>query len=275
MSQFRPSEVGGLRAELIRCTESHQTISDSAEPPRIRLMILDQFGLFRVSLSRLLASEPGVEIAGECGTPADAMALLERSSVDLVLLDMEQGVDFILAAQEAGYRGRFLVFSGALDVRRAALALKMGASGMFLKSEAPSLLLHAIWLVTQGEIWIDPKVVHALATELIDRYPKLNAPMSDSSHLPERERLVLSGIVAGHSNRKIGEDMGLSESSVKNVVQRLFSRAGVKTRSQLVRLAIEGTLGAEERKIGEQPEVSNPLAEREAQSHLDPGTRID
>lgn len=266
MSQFVPTEVAGFRPEATRCAESRPAMSEPLEQPRIRLMILDQFGLFRVSLSRLLASEPGIEIAGECGTPAEAMTVLGGSTVDLVLLDLEQGVDFISAAREAGYRGHFLVISSAADVRTSALALKLGASGIFLKSEAPSLLTHAIRLVAQGEMWVDPKILHSLATEVIERYPRLETSVSGSSQLPERERRVLSGIVAGHSNRKIGEDLGLSESSVKNVVQRLFSRAGVKTRSQLVRLALEGTLGAEERKIGEHSEVSNPVVEQESQS---------
>ncbi len=240
-------------------------MSDSFEP-RIRMMILDQFGLFRVSLSRLLGSEPGVEIAGECGTPAEALAVLADSKVDLVLVDLEQGIDFISATREAGYTGRFLVMSGTLDLCKSALALKLGASGIFLKSEAPSLLMHAIRLVAQGELWIDPKVVHSLATEVIERYPRLEAPMSGSSQLPERERRVLSGIVAGHSNRKIGAEMGLSESSVKNVVQRLFSRAGVKTRSQLVRLAVQGTLGSEQR-AREHSEASSSLVEQDGQTH--------
>ena len=77
-----------------------------------------------------------------------------------------------------------------------------------------------------------------LADQLSDHQPH-----SYETTLPERERQVLLGILAGLTNRKIGENLGLSESSVKNVVQRLFSKAGVKTRTQLVRVALEGSLG--------------------------------
>jgi DNA-binding CsgD family transcriptional regulator len=62
--------------------------------------------------------------------------------------------------------------------------------------------------------------------------------------LSERERRVLLGILSGLTNRRIGTNLGISESSVKNVVQRLFDKAGVKSRGQLVRAALEGSLGA-------------------------------
>ena len=58
--------------------------------------------------------------------------------------------------------------------------------------------------------------------------------------------------VNGLTNKKIGTNMGLSESSVKNIVQRLFGKAGVKTRSQLVRVALEGSLGTTRQLISRQ-----------------------
>lgn len=215
----------------------------------IRLVLLDELGLFRASLSRFLASQPGFEVAAECGSAAETLEILKNSAVDLVLLDFEIGAehgnDFICAARQAGYKGRFLIVAGALDIRKSAIALKLGASGIFLKSEAPDRLLHAIRVIANGEVWVDQKIIQLLADQFIDRYCHPRDQRSDKD-LDERERNVLLGIVGGLSNRKIGENMGLSESSVKNVVQRLFSKSGVKTRSQLVRMALEGSLGAPE-----------------------------
>ncbi len=223
-------------------------MNEPRENHPIRLVILDQFGLFRVSLGRLLASQPGFEVAGECGTTAEVLEVLARRPIDLILLDFdvctEAGGDFISAAREIGYQGRFLIVAGSLDARKSALALKLGASGIFLKSEAPDRLLHAIRSVAEGEVWLDQKVVNLLAEELVDRHPGL-PDRFPAGPLDDRERQVLTGIVGGFSNRKIGEKIGLSESSVKNVVQRLFSKTGVKTRSQLVRIALEGSLGGQ------------------------------
>jgi DNA-binding NarL/FixJ family response regulator len=224
----------------------NDSLSQAPVENRIRLLLLDDHVLFRASLARYLASEKDLEIGGECTTFAQALDLLGASAIDLVLLDFELGPhhasDFISAARQAGYPGRFLLVAGAADARAAAVALKLGASGIFLKSESPERLVHAIRLVAAGEVWVDPKVIQMLAEQLVDRYE----PLGDQGLAgiqEDRERSVLLGILGGLTNKKIGVNMGLSESSVKNIVQRLFGKAGVKTRSQLVRAALEGSLG--------------------------------
>lgn len=217
-------------------------------PPvkRIRLVLLDDHVLFRASLSRVLALEPGFEVAGECGTPAEALDILKAAPADVILLDFKalgtDGNDFMSVARQAGYHGRFLIVAGTLDARRSALALKQGAAGIFLKSETLDRLVQAIKLVANDELWIEQKVVQLLAGQLIDQYPQLEGPTSGKP-LNDRERNVLLGILGGLTNKRIGDKMGLSESCIKNIVQRLFGKAGVKTRGQLVRVALEGSLG--------------------------------
>jgi DNA-binding NarL/FixJ family response regulator len=101
--------------------------------------------------------------------------------------------------------------------------------------------VQAIRLVASGAVWVDQKAMQFLADQLVDR-TQLDDPRSGSL-LTEREEKVLLGILGGLTNRKIGDGIGLSESTVKSVVQQLFVRAGVRTRSQLVRAALEGSLG--------------------------------
>jgi two-component system nitrate/nitrite response regulator NarL len=225
----------------------HGAMNNPTPKGRLRLALLDDHGLFRASLSRLLGSEPDLEVAGECGTSAEALEVLKGSTVDVVLLDFdigtEHGNDFISSARRAGYQGRFLIVAGSADVRNSAMALKLGASGIFLKSDTPERLLQAIRLVGTGGIWVDQKIIQLLVDQLINGQPALEA-QKFSGLLEDRERNVLLGILGGLTNRKIGDNMGLTESSVKNIVQRLFGKAGVKTRGQLVRVAFEGSLGA-------------------------------
>ncbi len=222
-------------------------MNDPPQARRIRLVLLDDHGLFRASLSRLLASEPDLEVAGECGNSVEALEMLRSSTVDVVLLDFnvgaEHGNDFISAARQAGYQGRFLIVAGSASVGNSAIALKLGASGIFLKSESPERFVQAIRLVGSGGIWIDQKIIQLLVDQLINRHPALEVQRF-SGPLEDRERNVLMGILGGLTNRKIGSNMGLSESNIKNIVQRLFGKAGVKTRSQLVRVAFEGSLEA-------------------------------
>jgi DNA-binding NarL/FixJ family response regulator len=212
---------------------------------RIHLVLLDNHSLFRAGLARLLASESGFEVNGECGTPAEALEILNGSSVDVVLLDFDLGPEhangFISAARKAGYQGRFLIVADAVDAERSAMALKLGASGVFLKSEAPERLTQAIRVVATGAAWVDQKIIQLLADQCL-RQPR-RADQKSGKPLEGREQRVLLGILGGLTSKTIADGMGLSESSVKNILQGLFRKTGVRTRSQLVRLALEGSLG--------------------------------
>jgi DNA-binding NarL/FixJ family response regulator len=212
---------------------------------QIRLILIDGQALFRSSLSRFLATQPGLEVVGECGDAAEALDILNRSSVDIALLDLdlckERGNELISTGRRAGYKGRFLIIAGAFDASDLAGALKLGASGVFLKSEAPDRLVQAIRLVASGALWVDQNVIQMLADQLAHRFQPGGRKSADA--LTDREENVLLGILEGLTNRKIGDNIGLSESTVKSVVQQLFVRAGVRTRSQLVRKALEGSLG--------------------------------
>lgn len=214
---------------------------------RIQLLLLDDQALFRSSLARLLASEPGLAVVGECGDAAEAIQMLSALPVDVVLLDSDHAMEgtegFMTAARRRGYEGRFLVVTGGIDARAAALAIKLGASGIFPKSEGPGRLVQAITLVSHGAVWLDQEIIHLLADETVRRFPQVKDEESGNG-LSEREQKVLLGILGGLTNKKIGGKLGLSEGSVKASVQQLFHKTGVRTRSQLVRAALEGSLGA-------------------------------
>jgi two-component system, NarL family, nitrate/nitrite response regulator NarL len=224
----------------------HGPIGKEARESRVRLVLLDEHSLFRASLSRFLASEAGFEVVGESGAAAEALEILKSSTVDVLLLDFdirtEQGEDLISAAHQAGYQGSFLIVTGALDVQKSAIALKRGASGIFLKSEAPERLIQAIRLVANGELWVDPKIIQLLCDQSIDKYSQF-VSQAPAKSLDDRQRNVLLRIIGGLSNGEIADNMGLSESSVKNIVQQLFAKAEVRSRTQLVRLALEGSWG--------------------------------
>jgi two-component system, NarL family, nitrate/nitrite response regulator NarL len=221
-------------------------MDEQAQQQRIRLVLVDGQALFRASLSRFLATQPHLEVVCECGTAAEAQEILPNSSVDVALVDLdlraEDGEALMSAARRAGYQGRFLMVAGAAGPIELAEAIRLGASGIFLKSEPPERLVQAIRLVASGAVWVDPKAIQLLADQLGER-PRIGDGRTADA-LTEKEERVLLGILGGLTNRKIGDGMGLSESNVKSVVQHLFVRAGVRTRSQLVRMAMEGSLGA-------------------------------
>ena len=207
---------------------------------RIRLLLLDDHVLFREGLSRLLASEPDFEMVGHSGTAAEALAVLRREPVDIVLLDWDLGEDhgsqFLAAARQAGYQGKVLMITAGMTATESSVVLQLGASGIFLKHNSPATLAKAIRLVVGGEMWVDQKVIQMMADGIQRREEQ---PLRK---LTEREQQVLRGIFEGLTNKEIAAQIGVSESAVKATLQQLFHKTRVRTRSQLVRIALEASL---------------------------------
>jgi two-component system nitrate/nitrite response regulator NarL len=218
-------------------------MTEPSDLRRTRLVLLDDHGLFRESLSYLLASEPDFEVVGQCSTSAEALELLDGTAVDLVLLEFRIGTErcdeFISAARQAGYQGKFLLVTGGIDPARSAAALKLGASGIFLKCNSSSRLVQAIRVVASGDAWVDQRVMQLIA----DRYPQHEDQRLGC--LTDREQIVLKGLLNGLTNKRIGRQVGVSESAIKATLQQLFDKAGVRTRSQLVRATLDGSLAKE------------------------------
>ncbi len=203
----------------------------------IRLLLLDDHILFREGLRRLLVSEPDFATVGACGTPAEALEVLSRSAVDVVLLDFDleddTGTRFIASAAAGGYQGKILMVTAGMSPLDIAVARKLGISGIFLKHNPPMSLLEAIRTVAGGGVWMDPKIT-----------PSGTAPASSASpdHLTPREQKVLRCVFEGLTNKEMAYSLGVSQSSVKATLQNLFDKLGVRTRGQLVRIAIERSL---------------------------------
>jgi len=134
----------------------------------VRILLLDDHTLFRESLSRLLAAEPDFHIVASCGSISEALLRLSNARVDLVLLDFDLGqeraFEFLAGSRHAGYIGRILMVTAGMSDRQSAQLLSQGVDGIFLKHDAPSILLDAIRKVMTGETWLDRRSVQALAS---------------------------------------------------------------------------------------------------------------
>jgi len=222
--------MGPSQDKLLICEQQGQR--------RIRLVLLDDHVLFRESLASLLASKPEFEIVAECTAQSEALKPLKATAVDVVVVDIGIAKDFIPSACKSGYAGKFLVIAREADASRSAQVLRCGASGVFRDSESVEWLIQAITLVANGEGWVDHKVIQLLA----ERYPHSDDRWVNA--LTDREQSVLQGVMDGLSNRRLGARLGVSESRIKATLQRLFKKASARTRSQLVRSALEAPLPA-------------------------------
>lgn len=206
---------------------------------RIRLLLLIDYVLVRQSLSRQLRLDPDLEIVAESGSPDEALEALGRSLPDVVLLDCDavggEAALFISTARQVGYQGKVLVLASEKDTKGLFRPLRAGASGVFLKHNSLDSLPRAIRQVAAGEAWVDLTVLQLLASSIAD-----NESPDWSGQLTKREQEVLEGVLEGLTNKKIAARLSLSEGAAKAALREIFRKAGVRTRSQLVRAALTG-----------------------------------
>jgi DNA-binding NarL/FixJ family response regulator len=208
----------------------------------IRLLLVDDHTLFRESLRRLLEGEEGVEISGDFANAEDALKALRAGlEFDAALVDYElggsgNGLDLVRKVRSLKSDARVLMVTagmGSADLMRAVTELN---AGIFLKTEPTVELMLAIRRTAKGERWISSRASLAL---IASGDLGTGTGRIVGERLSARESGVLRGVLEGQSNKEIGAHLEMTESSVKAVLQKLFERAGVRSRSQLVRYAIE------------------------------------
>jgi two-component system nitrate/nitrite response regulator NarL len=202
---------------------------------QIRALLVDDHALFRESVARALNAESDLHVE-HCDSIRAAIALLAAGKFDLVLLDHDLGSErasqFLPAARQSGYEGKVLIVTAWVSDMEARRLVRQGVSGIFLKQGPLSDLSQGIRTVMTGGTWMDPS------------FAEINAANRDQAASPapvfnERQRKVMRFVLEGLSNKEIAWRLQISESYVKAILQSLFQKTGVRTRGQLVRVAVE------------------------------------
>jgi len=215
----------------------------------IRILLVDDHTLFREGLRRLLDGEAGIAVCGDFPSADAALSALKGGlEFDVVLLDYEltladgsttNGVDLLRRIRVLRPASQVLFVTAGMHLADLTTAVRDLRAGIFLKTEPVAELLLAIQRTAKGERWVSSGVGLALLAE--QAQPQTQMRQEDMS---DRENAVLRGVLEGLSNKEIGARMDLTESSVKAVLQKLFEKTGVRSRSQLVRYAIEAQMGS-------------------------------
>ena len=202
----------------------------------IQILLVDDHTLFREGVARLLGTELAFKVVA-CASIKEALAVLRQRQIDIVLLDFDlgqrDGTRFVRLAKEQGFGGKILVVTAGVEEREAAELIRCGISGIFMKHNSAALLAQGIRDVMAGKVWFDQEPLRATM------HGSAPLPESESERFTQRERQVLSYVLEGLANKEIAARIGVSESSVKATLQQLFSKTGVHTRGQLVRIALE------------------------------------
>ncbi len=212
---------------------------NKTDQKHIRLLLIDDHTLFRESVARLLQAEPGFEVVAHCGSGAEAIHVIESSEeVDVVLLDLdlgqEKGAEFLDRLRKARYSGKVLLVTAGVNDSEVPNLIRKGISGVFLKHGSPALLIQGIRETMEGKALFGQDLLRRALQQAED--PGANR---GRSKLTERERQVLSFVFEGLANKQIADRLQVSETAVKASLQQLFAKTGVRTRSQLVRVALE------------------------------------
>ncbi|ARZ68515.1 hypothetical protein SMD11_2867 [Streptomyces albireticuli] len=210
----------------------------------MRVLLCDDHAVVRAGLRALLASAPGVEVVGEAGDGAEAVALAARLRPAVVLMDLQlgAGMDGIEAtrrivadaAGRSGSAGPYVLvlttYDTDADITR---AIEAGATGYLLKAERPEELFSAIQAAAEGRTALSPPV----AGKVMARMRGAVRPS-----LTERERDILGQLARGLGNREIARALFISEATVKTHLGRIYDKLGVDTRSGAVAVAKEQRL---------------------------------
>ncbi len=212
----------------------------------IRLLIVDDHQLVRSGLRRLLEAEDDIEVEeDEAGTAHDAIRLARLHKPDVVLLDVVMpggsGLDAIPEILEAAPKVKVLALSMQDDPSYVRQAFAAGASGYVLKEAADDELLAAIREVAGGGNYVD----HQLGSRLAAHDVKA-AAAKDSDPLSDREREVLRLLALGFTNQEIAKQLFISVRTAETHRARIMQKLGLTTRAELVRVAIERGLLAED-----------------------------
>jgi DNA-binding NarL/FixJ family response regulator len=197
----------------------------------IRVILVDDHPVVRFGLAAIIGLQPDMAVVAEAGSGEEACSICARHSADVVLMDLRlpglSGVEAIRAIRKSHPKLRFIVlttYDGDEDIHR---ALEAGAQAYILKGMSHNELVNAIRTVHSGLKYIPASVSKSLA----ERPPH--------SELSARELEVLELIVKGHSNREIGEALGISEATVKWHVNIILSRLNVSDRTQATVAALQ------------------------------------
>ncbi len=199
-------------------------MTDAPQP--IRVAIVDDHPVVREGTAALLATVPGLCIAGTAGSLEDSIPLLDPAAVDVLLLDIRLGSQSGLTLLGGKASLPAIVVLTAYDYPQyAAAALRLGASGFVLKTAPIAELVEAIRRAASGGL--------AFGVRPIGLAPIFTA----------REREVVALVVEGRSNDEIGAALGITSKTVEAHLRRLFDRLGLQSRTELATRALrEGWL---------------------------------
>jgi DNA-binding NarL/FixJ family response regulator len=201
----------------------------------MRVLIADDHGIVRSGLRLLLERQPDIEVVAEAADGAEARELAIRERPDLAILDVKMpkltGLQATREIKRQAPEVSVLILSMHDDERYLFEALKAGASGYVLKTQADTDLLAAIRAIERGEPFLTPEAQRTLIKDVLERG-------SSGEELTPREEEIVKLVAEAHTTKQIAKVLHLSEKTVENHRANAMRKLGMRDRVELVRYAI-------------------------------------
>ncbi|GAA3650090.1 response regulator [Microbacterium marinilacus] len=213
----------------------------------ITVMLVDDQEMLRTGLKVIINAQPDLEVVAEAGEGITAVHLLESTTVDVVLMDLNMpGIDGVetirrIRAAHGSRSPRILVLTTFDQDDNVLAALRAGAEGFFSKGASPAELADGIRRVASGEHALSPTAIDALVVHVSEDPVSPADPEKEAlfAALTPREHEVVELIVAGLDNAEISRRIFISPFTVKTHANRAMMKVGARDRAQLVSLAIQ------------------------------------
>jgi DNA-binding NarL/FixJ family response regulator len=214
---------------------------------KTRVLIADAQLSFRRRLREMLERKQEIDVVGETSDTAGTYRAIEQLRPDILLIDLalcKQPATLPFGVGSPSWQ-RTVVMLPAIDNGSVVEAFRCGAQGILLKSAAPLLWRKAIRRVMDGQYCFENGSV-AVLLEAFRTSIAMQAPIRRSDYgLSSRELEIVAKIVAGHSNREVGQHFSICERTVKHHLTNIFAKLGVSSRLELALFAVNNRLVVE------------------------------
>jgi DNA-binding NarL/FixJ family response regulator len=208
---------------------------------KLKTMIVDDHLVVREGLKQLLEVDDEIQVIAQASNGLECLRQLDKHSPDLIFMDVRMpgisGIETTRLIHQKHPRIKIIMLTIYDDDQYVTEAIQAGASGYVLKKVQRDELIQIIHLVMENQAFLDPSVT----AKVFDRLQgKMNSPERDGiMPLTQRELEILKEMVAGHTDREIGDSLHVSEHTVRSHIKSLYRKLRVSSKSQAVAKALQ------------------------------------
>ena len=234
--------VGDGSRGVVHAVRSRRAAAHSAPSPIVRVVVAEGQGLVRAGFRLLLEATERISVIGEAASGEEAVALANRFSPDVAVIDgAVPGLGSVEATRQISRQSgaAVMLLAASQDDERFLAALRAGATGLVLKDTDPAEMVRAVDALARGEAVLSPSLARRLIAELVAR-PEPCCPSPELlDELTAREREVVALVGHGLGNAEIAERLVVSLATAKTHVSRAMIKLSVHDRAKLVVFAYE------------------------------------